>query len=429
MLEKVIRLAKFSLPILSLYALHNTKSYASTGSVPDTKITEAQRIHRASQLFRDTSFKLAASSGSEVKARKAEKVANINTVHDLVNYLGFVTPEQKHALELVFRRFGASEEEIAYTFNRELHTQEDIFDALLNLAQMSQEYLARRKGERWETAPKDGIEEGDLQLLAAAECLNLFSEVKPSFDHPDAICILGARKAFMDQRMQYAAQLLQNGNSTKYLILAGGERKATAKPEIDGSPTYIADLAEEFGVAAEEVTEMHLMRKAYLEQMETYTKLGEPEVVEFNAKGRSGYRPTTENNIIELCNWVNDHPEVHTLYIVSNQFYVEYQAAIIKTVLAQQGININVAVIGPKYDFSKNPTIKIHNILGELGTQIWAKILNLTLELGLHTKDENKLDHFAKLYAGMPICREFVEQQLRADAAIHVAKSLNRPGY
>lgn len=428
MFEKVGQIAKLSLPILSLYAANALKAYPSTEVRSEgTNINTRQQRFLGSLLFRNTVLKQTPMMAGDLQLEPIKSKSQITNVRHLLNHLGFVTAEQQNALILVFRRFGVSEEELGKIFNQEIHSEDDLLEALLNLAQLSQDYLARRKGERWETAPKDGIEEGDLQLLAAAESLNLFSEVKPTFDHPDAICIMGARKAFMDERLKYAGHLLQQGNTTKYLLLAGGERKATPKPEIDGSPEYIAKLASEFGIAADQVTEMHLMRKAYLEQKNVYPALGNVTPAEFNAQAVNGKRPTSENNIIELCNWLREHPELRSLYIVSNQFYVEYQAAIIKTVLAQQGVNIEVAVIGSKFDFAKNPTIKIHNILGELGTQIWAKVLNLCLELDIHSKDENKLQHFEKLYAGMPICRDFVISRLRTAEPAILARASQRP--
>jgi hypothetical protein len=115
-------------------------------------------------------------------------------------------------------------------------------------------------------------------------------------------------------------------------------------------------------------------------------------------------RPTTQNTILELVQWLKDHPEIKNIVFVSSQPYVSYQQAIIQSVFQEKGITLPMKVVGP----AAPPSSHVQSIVEGLGSYLWAsapKVL-LDMEISLDTKELQEA--FQSLYKEHPLLSTLV---------------------
>jgi len=92
---------------------------------------------------------------------------------------------------------------------------------------------------------------------------------------------------------------------------------------------------------------------------------------------------------------------VHSIIFISNQPHVKYQEAIIKEVFKQQGLSTKFEVVG--YKIGEKNVIKIQELVGALGSQIWAQTPELISQAKIHTNNQHLKDQFMELYKKQPL--------------------------
>ena len=134
------------------------------------------------------------------------------------------------------------------------------------------EFFGRKSGqERWQ------IETGKWLTQHAGK----INQILPFLPHTKtiplqkqvyhAMVIFGARATIIKKRLQYAKDLIEaSGITIQHLYLLAGERIATLDEKVDGSQTYLQQVAEkyasinkQYGIAENKVIETQLMQAAY----------------------------------------------------------------------------------------------------------------------------------------------------------------------
>lgn len=320
------------------------------------------------------------------------------SVSALLPYYGFDTPAQKQAL--VFLMQQASILKPHQSLEDRFPTRPDqdaLLGDLLLWVQMTQTAFTKRQGtqERWELKPSTWLQGNPAEILSALEILGMTEAVKPTLEHPDVLCVLGATLGPMTRRLHYAKSLLENATlDAKHLVLLAGERPVTIN--VDGSRELLEAIAKNHGIHLRDLTETHLIQEAY-------KHVGMPQTLALSVIDTpAGHlpRPTTETTVIKLSEWLREHPQYTSISFVSNQPHVYYQAAVIQDVLRRQGLSaIKVDVIGPAVTAST----RIEDTVGALGSRIWAITPHVMETLDLETHDPKLLQLQQDLYAKQPL--------------------------
>ncbi len=327
---------------------------------------------------------------------KPEKQGSPQSISAILPYYGFQTPAQKQAL--VFLMQQASILEPHQSLEDRFPTrknQDDLLKDLLLFVQSTQKAFTMRQGtqERWEIKAPTWLQEHPTEILKALHTLNMTEAIKPTLPHSEVLCILGSTLPSMTKRLQYAKGLLEDSSfKAEHLVLLAGERHVTLK--VDGSQELLENIAEKYGIKLSALTKTHLIQEAY-------STVGIPKTLALTVidtpKGDLP-RPTTETTVIELIQWLKQHPEYKSISFVSNQPHVYYQAAVIQTVLQRQGFEIKTEVIGP----AVSPTTRVEDIVGALGSRIWASTPPVIQVLGLETQNPELLQLHQTLYKNQP---------------------------
>lgn len=331
---------------------------------------------------------------------------NLNAVLD---YYGFKSPEQKHALRFLMQKAGIEDTDVM--LERKAKSQIALSKAILDLVSKTQDKFTIRTGkqERWEVQTSDWMKDPtqQKQILSALEILNMTDAVSPVFKNRDVICVLGASRSIMVSRLDYAGELFTDGRlPAQWLIMLAGERYVTVDKNgvsVDGSEEELSELAIKLGKDFATLTETDLMKASY-ESSKLYGKFPDHDVL-IDTPRRNLPRPTTETTVAELCEWLKQHPEIHDITFISNQPHVEYQKAIIAQVFEKQGVKVSFEVIGPKYNTSlvNNDADKINYLMQALGSRIWAVTPAVMDAIGLDMSDPELRDEFKNLYEKQPL--------------------------
>jgi len=248
------------------------------------------------------------------------------------------------------------------------------------------------------------MEKNQKEVLRILGNLGLTKAVPPTSPTSDVICILGARTSSMVNRLKYAGELYnKNKLQAKYLVLLTGERKVTVG--VDGTEAELSDIAEKYGVNISALTETHMMQESYSTSF-LFQKLL-TDLIDVPAGELP--RPTTETTLQEFCKWLKSHPDVRSVSFVSNQPHVKYQQAVITEVLHQQSQAIKFEVIGPE----TSPVADIQEIVGALGSQIWAETPSVVSKIKLTTTDPESRKAFLELYTKQPLIYKNVESLIK----------------
>lgn len=160
---------------------------------------------------------------------------------DLLYYYDIKTEKEKKALAFLMRQANILKPNETFT---ELFPKRNNTDALLQdvlkFLQLTQQHFTLRSGtqERWEVKPAQWMEKNPEQIFSAMETLGFTLTIPPISSSFDVICILGARTKAMENRLNYASELLEkNAIDARYLVFLVGERKVTIG--VDGSESVV----------------------------------------------------------------------------------------------------------------------------------------------------------------------------------------------
>ncbi len=317
---------------------------------------------------------------------------------------GFKDAQQKQAIEFLLQKSGITD--ISKLLKHEEKSSEDVLKNIIEFVELTQKHFTIRTGtqERWDVKESDWmkLESDQPQILEALKKLGITNEVLPAFHNRDVICVLGARKSAMKIRLIFAENLYaENKLSSKELALLAGERYITFDKNgvsIDGTKEELSTLAKKLDKPITTLTETDLIQSLYEQYAIKLKKL--PVTIIDTPKGDLP-RPTTETTVLELINWLKTHPEFTLITFVSNQPHVEYQKAVIAKTFRQNGImNIKLEFIGPEFSPDIDPAVNIKNLIGAVGSQIYATTPTIVEKYKLldSIHDEQLKKRFEKLY-------------------------------
>jgi hypothetical protein len=346
---------------------------------------------------------------------------------NILDHYGFSSIKQKQAIEFLMLQSGIPQPDVDIIFSPENEHDEDTLSKLIKFVQLTQKHFTIRTGiqERWEVEATEWMKNPlhQANMLDAIKCLGLSDAIMPRFPNRKAIVILGARRSAMKTRLAFAGQLFEEGKlPADHLILLAGERYITVNvngESVDGSLDELKEIALKEGKELEQLTETDLMRNAFT-QSSLYEKL--PATVVDTPRGGLP-RPTTETTVKKLAAWINANPEYDTITFVSSQPHVEYQHAVITAVLNQPGvispdIGLQFESIGSEATLSNllEPATNIKNLIGALGSQIYAKTPAVLEKLELNIQDEDLKKTFVDLFKTQPLIFQQAESALKIGA-------------
>jgi hypothetical protein len=128
-----------------------------------------------------------------------------------------------------------------------------------------------------------------------------------------------------------------------------------------------------------------------------------------------GYiRPTTESNITGLCDVINKLPELKDrslkVIFVSQNPYIGYQEAVIRAVLRNEAVNIDLEVVGPESRITSMQGVI--NATRELGAQLFAQTPSVLIKNNIKTSDPKQFEALKELYKNKPLIFQNVDALL-----------------
>lgn len=365
------------------------------------------------------------------------------SLNDIFDQYGFVTEEAKDGLKGLLKNASislskdpspkeklAGDLENASTSSKtpspedfsKKESADKILEKVVSLVEETQKKFTVRKDhqERWQVSPLDWMKLPDNQ--EHLQKLGFVNEVLPQSFSPDAICILGATRRRMKDRIRYVKTLLKAKKlQAKHFILLSGERYVDVIA--DGPEEKLKKIAEMFHIKdLKDLTEMHVMQ--YLYERSSFLKdkypipdiinvLGvipsanssKPEAAEPNKK----QRPTTESTINALIEQLQRNQEIQSVLFISNQPYIAYQKAIIQLSFKIHHMDhIQIEVIGDKVE---DPS-KVQPLIEGLGSYLWAGFPAILANMYVTVSDDIK-ERLDRLYSKSSLM----------DSAISLAKN------
>ena len=259
---------------------------------------------------------------------------NRYSLYHALDYYEFSQQEQKDSLKNLLKQASIipPNKSFADIFpsNR---TKAQITKDILHFVKTTQEKFVIRNGkqERWEVSAPEWMKRNQQNIYNDLKILGFSEPVKPKMNDVDAICILGATRKVMVDRIEYAKSLINSGLKTNTIILLAGERYVTEK--IDGSEQELSNIAKKFDIQDwRKLTETHLIEDLY-----DTSELQKRKLAKYVIDTPAGElpRPTTQSTLIELAAWLKDHKNIRKIVFISNQPHVKYQNAIITSVFTE----------------------------------------------------------------------------------------------
>lgn len=335
---------------------------------------------------------------------------NYYSFHDVLPSYGFVSEEQRDALKDFFRRASLMGVHESDTFFTKKCTEQELAQELVDLIENMQVIcgLRRDSKERWELKPLDWMQQQEEAVIVDLKDMVFIDALTPSLKTVDVICILGATKGRMDERMDYAASLLAEGLIAAKIILLTGERYVTDK--VDGSAEVLRTIAEEYGIEDwHDLTEAHLMDYLFKRSRLSLYNL---EMYLINTPAGDLPRPTTQTTMLDLIQWLKEHSDVRSIIFVSNQPYVNYQKAIIASILKEQDVYITFEVVG-----SAAARVSPHALVEGFGSYMWAATPLVLLDLGITVTDPSLINRLKDLYPKNGLLNKVVPVQSQCGIA------------
>ncbi|MFN7039380.1 MAG: hypothetical protein ACK4OM_07445 [Alphaproteobacteria bacterium] len=324
------------------------------------------------------------------------------SVYDLLEDYGYSNESQKKSLEYLMRQANIIPETqtLAKYFPARANHNDLLKDILKFVKETQKSFTIRSAAqERWEVQGLKWMKKNTEQNIMALKDLGFINKISPNIKNPDAICILGATMPSMERRIDYVKELLTDKKlQTQNIILLAGERYVTSNA--DGDEIKLLDIARKYGFdSVNKLTETHLIQELYLN-----SPLHKIPYYVIDTPRNNLPRPTTETTIIKLKGWLSEHKEIKSIVFVSSQPNVKYQAAVINETL--KNIDVKFEVVGP----AASADTKVHNIIGALGSEIWAKTPSVISKLNYKNWDKELVQEFKQLYSKNPLINKNVEK-------------------
>lgn len=329
------------------------------------------------------------------------------SLEHVLDYYEFTQQEQKDAIKNLLKQASIIPANNSFTdVFPENRIDPQIIEDILRFVKITQEKFVIRNGnqERWEISVSEWMKHNQKNLYNDLKILGFSDPIKPKINDVDAICILGATRKRMADRLEYTESLIKNGLKTNAIILLTGERYVTEN--IDGTAEELSNIARRFNIQNwKKLTETHLLEDLY-----GMSELQKRKLEKYTIDTPAGDlpRPTTQSTLIELIAWLKNHKNIKNIIFISNQPYVKYQKAIITSVFKDYKIDIEFDVIGSGVQNKEN----IQPIIEGLGSYIWAVSPIVISKLRLKIDNKKIKDSFDKLYLKQPLIYKIVPQIL-----------------
>lgn len=329
------------------------------------------------------------------------------SLEHVLDYYEFTQQEQKDAIKNLLKQASIIPANNSFTdVFPENRIDPQIIEDILRFVKITQEKFVIRNGnqERWEISVSEWMKHNQKNLYNDLKILGFSDPIKPKINDVDAICILGATRKRMADRLEYTESLIKNGLKTNAIILLTGERYVTEN--IDGTAEELSNIAHRFNIQDwKKLTETHLLEDLY-----GMSELQKRKLEKYTIDTPAGDlpRPTTQSTLIELIAWLKNHKNIKNIIFISNQPYVKYQKAIITSVFKDYKIDIEFDVIGSGVQNKEN----IQPIIEGLGSYIWAVSPIVISKLRLKIDNKKIKDSFDKLYLKQPLIYKIVPQIL-----------------
>ncbi len=203
------------------------------------------------------------------------------------------------------------------------------------IAETQKQWLCQKGLERWELTELE--EEQRLFVLNWAEQQRLYTAWQPASSRYDTALILGATTGCMKKRMNYLAQLWQQGVRFDQVIWLTGDRPLDAR--VDSTLDRCRNESEAAHILWDEANLPEEMRQLPV----TYI------AVPMKSEGSSLKRPNTEDTLVA---WLASGPTPCKALFISDQPFCGYQFAILKTTLPEE---FQFDLAGPGVDPSSHP--------------------------------------------------------------------------
>lgn len=322
------------------------------------------------------------------------RTSRSQSLNTALEYYGFNEPAQKEALKYLFERAAITlpPTTAGDTFTSSI-TNQELITALIAMVKETQAKFVIRQGaqERWETKPLAWMHEETEKMVAALTTLGFITMVQPSKNQADLICLLGAAKGRMRDRMAFANNLLEQGVTADAIIMLTGERYVTAG--VDGTEEELTALAKALHLESwKKLTETDIAKDLY-----AHSDLQNHGIAWYVIDTPKGDlpRPTTLTTTLALMEWLHEHPEVHHIIFVSNQPYVLYQEAIIRPII---GDTVTFEMVGSAVEKATN----VPPIIEGLGSFLWAKTPQVLNDLQIPITEVADRQDLEQLYAKSP---------------------------
>ncbi len=236
---------------------------------------------------------------------------------------------------------------------------------LESVVQETQKVWLRKPGtERWQMEKK--FEELRPQLEVAFKQLGILDEIKPSHNTYDTALILGATLSTIRNRLAYALELWKSGIRFDSLVFLVGERPLDPEKEsrqelFDRNNKQLAikatwqepvELPKTETEMAKMVFDQTELPQGFLDHVKVYF-IDTP----MQSTPEGGTRRPNTGDTIKL--WLDEMPHPGSILAISNQPYVGYQHAVLKTLVPKE---LSFQTVGQKVGTIQNVDVMLDNL-------------------------------------------------------------------
>lgn len=262
------------------------------------------------------------------------------------------------------QKYILSNDTLSPTLKRILEaTQIEHDDTLDSVVQATQKVWLRKPGtERWHMENK--FEPLRDQLTPLLNDLNLLKEIKPAQKTYDVAIILGAAVSRMRDRLAYALEQWRNGIRFNTLVFLAGERpldpeKESVQQLYDRTSKHVRADWQEPNIAPTTETEMAKMVFDQADLPDGFKKSVKVVFIDtpMQPTADGGTRRSNTGDTIKL--WLAETAPQGSVLAISNQPYVGYQHAVLKSFVPQQ---LHVETVGPKANSALSIDVHLDNL-------------------------------------------------------------------
>ncbi len=267
------------------------------------------------------------------------------TLEPVFSALGYTSPQQQTSLIKMLQAAGAFGQLPGVTGvlsdkQAEAVLKSVTFDnaqqAASWLHDLSQETMKRPEGvARTDTPERPEFTANRAELLEALRGAGMLSDAAPKLKKYDHVLLLGSKEPLAEARLEKVAQLWNDNVRFDKIHLLGSDRQLDTKHE---------EIANVPGASGEKLhTETQMLKARYYEMRNNWPdELKKVETFAVNSFDRDGHNANTKETI-ETWLSANPSPAQGNVLVISNQPYVAYQDAAVKSVLPE---NFHVETVG-----------------------------------------------------------------------------------